>query len=216
MHPRSLQIFESLGLAGKFLDAGCKQRAIKLHSRGKLLGTMDLSTCGSIYGFNLGVSEEVTESILTGYLEQHGGKVNRASRLTGVKPHPGGVVAEIEREGATYRVDARWVVGCDGIHSPTRELSGISFEGHEIAKPWAVFDATLRGWADTFEATFVYLDAPPVILTALPGRRWRVYLRRHRKIPISSRMLRRFCASTRPLQLSLTSKIQLGSTATPK
>jgi hypothetical protein len=31
---------------------------------------MDLSNCGSVYGFNLGVSEEVTESILTDYLHR--------------------------------------------------------------------------------------------------------------------------------------------------
>ena len=177
VHPRSLEVFESLGLVDRFLDAGCRQRTIKIHSGGQVLGTMDLSTCGSIYGFNLGLSEEVTESILTDYLHQQGGEVNRSSRLVGLTPHPDGVLADIERDGARYQVDARWVVGCDGLHSPTRELSGIGFEGHDIAKPWAVFDATLQGWAETFEANFVYLETLPVILTALPGRRWRVYMR---------------------------------------
>jgi 2-polyprenyl-6-methoxyphenol hydroxylase-like FAD-dependent oxidoreductase len=138
---------------------------------------MDLSTCGSIYGFNLGVSEEVTESILTDYLHEQGGEVNRSSRLVGLKPHPECVLAEIERDGGRYQVEARYVVGCDGIHSPTRDLSSIGFEGHDIAKPWAVFDATLQGWVNRFDAIFVYLDTLPVILTALPGRRWRVYLR---------------------------------------
>jgi 2-polyprenyl-6-methoxyphenol hydroxylase-like FAD-dependent oxidoreductase len=177
VHPRSLEVFESLGLVDRFLNAGCKQRTIKIHSGGKVLGTMDLSTCGSSYGFNLGLSEEVTESILTDYLHQHGGEVNRSSRLVGLKPHTDGVLADIEREGDRYKVDAQWVVGCDGLHSPTRELSGIGFGGHDIAKPWAVFDATLQGWAETFEAIFVYLETLPVILTALPGRRWRVYMR---------------------------------------
>jgi 2-polyprenyl-6-methoxyphenol hydroxylase-like FAD-dependent oxidoreductase len=177
VHPRSLEVFESLGLVDRFLDAGCRQRTIKIHSGGQVLGTMDLSTCGSIYGFNLGLSEEVTESILTDYLHQHGGEVNRSSRLVGLTPHPVGVLAEIERNGDRYQMEARWVVGCDGLHSPTRELSGIGFEGHDIAKPWAVFDATLQGWADTFEGNFVYLETLPVILTALPGQRWRVYMR---------------------------------------
>ena len=40
-----------------------------------------------------------------------------------------------------------------------------------------MFDATLQGWADTYEGTFVYLETLPVILTALPGQRWRVYMR---------------------------------------
>jgi FAD binding domain len=34
----------------------------------------------------------------------------------------------------------------------------------------------VQPWAHTFEATFVYLETLPVILNALPGHRWRVYL----------------------------------------
>jgi 2-polyprenyl-6-methoxyphenol hydroxylase-like FAD-dependent oxidoreductase len=177
IHPRSLQIFESMGLVGRFLDAGCKVRAVRFHSGGKVLGAMDLAGCGSIYEFNLGLSEQVTESILTDYLEQQGGKVNRSSRLVGLTTHEGGVLAEIKGDGGRYQVDAQWVVACDGLHSPTRELSGIGFEGHDIVKPWAVFDATLQGWTETYQATFVYMEMPPVILTALPGERWRVYMR---------------------------------------
>jgi 2-polyprenyl-6-methoxyphenol hydroxylase-like FAD-dependent oxidoreductase len=177
VHPRSMQIFEALGLSAKFLEAGCRQRSIKIHSNGKVLGTIDLSTCGSIYEFNLGLSEETTESILTDYLHQQGGKVNRSSRLVGLSPHANGVLAEVDRDGERYKVDARWVVGCDGIHSPTRELSGIRLDGHDINNRWAVFDATLQGWTDTFETTFVYFGAVPTIFTAIPGHRWRVYLR---------------------------------------
>jgi 2-polyprenyl-6-methoxyphenol hydroxylase-like FAD-dependent oxidoreductase len=177
VHPRSLELFEPLGLIGRFLEAGAKQRAVKIHSGGEVLGTMDLATCGSSYGFNLGMSEEVTESILTDYLHEQGGEVNRSSRLVGLTPHPEGVVAEIERDGARYQVNARWAVGCDGIHSPTRELSGIGFEGHDIARQWAVFDATLQNWAEPYDVSFVYLEIVPVIQIGLPDRRWRVYLR---------------------------------------
>lgn len=42
VHPRSMQIFESMGLAAKFLEAGCRQRIIKIHSNGEVLGTLDL------------------------------------------------------------------------------------------------------------------------------------------------------------------------------
>ena len=178
VHSRSLELFESVGLVQKFLDAGARQRSVKIHSAGQLLGALDLSTCGSMYGFNLGMSEEVTESILGEYLHAQGGKVNRSSRLIGLKQNLDSVHAEIESgEKERYRLDAEWVVGCDGSHSPTRELSGIGFEGHDIAKPWAVFDATLQGWSKGFDTIFVYLDARAVILTGLPGKRWRVYLR---------------------------------------
>jgi hypothetical protein len=87
------------------------------------------------------------------------------------------MLAEIECDGYRRSVEAEWVVGCDGAHSLTRDLSGITLEGHEIAKPWAVFDTTIQGWTDEFDLNIGYLDQVPVILTALPARRWRVYLR---------------------------------------
>ena len=177
VHPRSLEIFESLGLAQRFLDAGTPQRGARLHSGGEVLGGFELSASGSSYPFSLGVSEEVTESILTDYLHQQGGEVQRSSRLIALTQSPGGVRAEIERDGERYDFDAQWVVGCDGLHSPTRLLTAIEYEGHDIAEPWAVFDVTLDGWPEVYDLTFAYLESPPVILTALPGRRWRVYLR---------------------------------------
>jgi 2-polyprenyl-6-methoxyphenol hydroxylase-like FAD-dependent oxidoreductase len=177
IHPRSLELFESLGLIDRFLEAGTKQRSIKIYSGGQVLGALDLTECGSHYGFNLGLSEEVTESILSDYLYALGGSVQRSARLVGASPRSDGVLAEIEQDGNSYRVHAQWIVGCDGNHSRTRELSGIVLEGHDIAEPWAVFDATIAGWTDDFELNIGYLDSIPVILTALPARRWRVYLR---------------------------------------
>jgi 2-polyprenyl-6-methoxyphenol hydroxylase-like FAD-dependent oxidoreductase len=177
IHPRSLQIFEALGIVDGLLDAGCRQRIIKVFSGGVQLGQIDLSISGSTYGFNLGLSEEVTESALTAYLERRGGSVTRGARLTGLQIQPDGVVAEVEKEGERNTMRARWIVGCDGIHSATRELAGIAFEGHPLPKEWAVFDAAIDGWTDTHEGIFAYHDLHPIILTALPGRRWRVYLR---------------------------------------
>ncbi len=177
VHPRSLEIFESMGILEPLLAAGVKQRVARIHSAGSVLGAIDLSICGSRYGFNLGISEEVTESFLAQYLEQQGGKVIRSSKLVEAENHEGGLVATIQRDGTTERVPVRWVVGCDGYQSSTRKLSGIDMTGHDLAEPWAVFDATLVGWPDSYEANYAYFDEIPVILTALPRRRWRVYLR---------------------------------------
>src|SRR5260221_9063209 len=177
VHPRSLEVFESLGLVERLLATGVKQDVARLHSRGGVLGEIDLSLCGSRYGFNIGVSEEVTEGILAEYLHRQGGEVIRSSQLVGLEDHADGVVATIQRDGAAEPLAVGWVVGCDGLHSTTRTLTGIELAGHDITEPWAVFDATLPGWSDTYEAIFAYLDELPVILTSLPGRRWRVYLR---------------------------------------
>jgi hypothetical protein len=94
-----------------------------------------------------------------------------------LKANATGLVATIQRDASTEEVATQWVVGCDGVRSATRELSGIELAGHDIPEPWAVFDVTLTGWSQPYEAIYVYMDDPPVILTALPNKRWRVYLR---------------------------------------
>jgi 2-polyprenyl-6-methoxyphenol hydroxylase-like FAD-dependent oxidoreductase len=177
VHPLSLEMFESLELIGEFLAAGVRQRAVRIHSDGRVLGEMDLTTSGSADGFNLGVSEEVTESILTGHLRRMGGDVARSCRLVSLEPRSDGILAVLESDGGHEEVVAQWVVGCDGLHSAARDLAGIAFESAGIAHAWAVLDATLDGWADDSDVTFAYLDTPTVILTALPHRRWRIYLR---------------------------------------
>jgi 2-polyprenyl-6-methoxyphenol hydroxylase-like FAD-dependent oxidoreductase len=177
VHPRSLEIFESLGIIEPLLSLGVKQRIARVHSAGRVLGEIDLALCGSRYPFNIGISEEVTESILAKYLEAQGGKVVRASKLVELEHHNDRLVATIDHAGASEKVSVRWVVGCDGVHSTTRTLSGIELAGNDLTEPWAVFDATLSGWSDSYEANYAYLDEIPVIITALPKQRWRVYLR---------------------------------------
>lgn len=178
VHPRSLEIFDAIGIAGPLLAAGARQRVIRLHASGTVLGEVDLATCGSRFGFNIGISEEVVESLLAGYLRQQGGaEVVRSARLVGLEEREDGILATLERGGATERLSVRWVVACDGLHSAARTLSRIDLAGLDIPEPWAVFDATLPGWPGSHEGNFCFLDAIPVILTALPERRWRVYLR---------------------------------------
>jgi 2-polyprenyl-6-methoxyphenol hydroxylase-like FAD-dependent oxidoreductase len=177
VHPRSIELFESLGLADQLLGAGTPQRGAKIHSDGAVIGQFDTAEAGSRYGFDVGVSEEVTERILTAYLREQGGQVTRAAKLVSVHAGEHSVHAVIDHDGVSYEVDAQWVVGCDGLHSPTRAAMGVEYQGHDITQPWAVFDAAVDGWSAAYDVTMVYLEATPVILTPLPDQRWRVYLR---------------------------------------
>ncbi len=177
VHPRSLEVFESLGIVEPLLAAGVKQRIARIHSAGEVLGEIDLALCGSRYPFNIGISEEMTEAILTKYLERQGGEVVRLSKLVDLAQRDDSLTATIERDGQMEQVTAQWVVGCDGVHSITRKMSGIELLGHDLTEPWAVFDATVPGWPESYEGNYAYLDEIPVILTALPQQQWRVYLR---------------------------------------
>ncbi len=177
IHARSMEIFEALGVADRFLGEGVKVRAARFRSNGEILGELDLELSGSRYGFDLGLSEQVTEQLLTRYLESIGGTVTRSTRLVRFVDGPDGVIAMLERDGESFEVAADWLVGCDGLHSVVRGHSGIEFAGSDIEAPWAVFDAAVAGWEQEFDVVAGFLERPPVIMTPLPARRWRVYMR---------------------------------------
>jgi 2-polyprenyl-6-methoxyphenol hydroxylase-like FAD-dependent oxidoreductase len=177
VHPRSLEIFEALGIVDDFLAAGAPQRAARLHSAGEVLVEVDFSRSGAPYAYNVGLSEEATEGFLTAKLESLGGQVERSTRLLRMSQDADGVTATVDRGGREEEVRSKWIVGCGGYHSPVREAVGIELEGHDVEDPWAVFDVTLAGREDDFETTLVYLEETMVILTPLPGHRFRVYTR---------------------------------------
>jgi 2-polyprenyl-6-methoxyphenol hydroxylase-like FAD-dependent oxidoreductase len=177
VHPRSLELFATVGIVDRFLEAGVHQWGIRIFAGGEQLGELDLAESGSRYGFNLDLSEEVTEAIITEHLEAHGGSVSRGHELVGLERHEDHVLATVAHDGGSEEIWAEWIVGCGGLRSPVRELIGIPFEGHDIAAPWAVFDVTLAGWSSDLDVNFGFFDDPPVILTPLPGQRWRAYLR---------------------------------------
>ena len=177
VHERSLEVFEALGIADPLLAEGARTRGARFHSDGEVLAELSLDLPGSRYGFQLGLSEEFTESVLAACLERHGGSVTRSTRLVGLTAGEHAVTATLERDGESREVVVEWAVGCDGHHSSVREAAGIDFPGADIEAPWAVFDATIEGWQNDYDLVFAYFDQPPLILTPLPERRWRAYLR---------------------------------------
>lgn len=186
VHPRSLEVFDALGVAEELIDAGVRQSRVRLYSDGDQLGALDLAASGSRYPFNLGVSEEATERILAEHVHAHGGEVVRGATLVAFEKPTGaaspdgaespGVTATIEHAGAMATVHASWVVGCDGFHSATRKLAGIDEELRDEDRSWVVFDATLEPWVLGDTDTRAHFDTPLTIMTALPGGRWRIYV----------------------------------------
>ncbi|MGH9272783.1 MAG: FAD-dependent monooxygenase, partial [Ilumatobacteraceae bacterium] len=177
VHPRSLQIFESLGLVDQFLQGAVRIRGARFHSAGRMLGMLDFGANPTRYPFDLGVSEETTERILTGYLDSVGGKVIRSTRVVDLAQEGDRVIVTLETGGERRVITVEWVVGCDGYRSTVSDVTGIAYEGSVPDERWAVFDAGLDGWNADFDVTSAHFDDPLVILTPLPGQRFRVYLR---------------------------------------
>src|SRR5829696_9248300 len=87
---------------------GCSSAASRRARRGsrsggEVLGELDLGLNDSArYPFDLGISEEVTEGVLTPHLERLGGVGTRSTRLSALRARR--VVATLERDGERSEV----------------------------------------------------------------------------------------------------------------
>ena len=90
-----------------------------------------------------------------------------------------GVEAQIAGPNGPLRVQARYVVGCDGSWSPVREALGVGLEDLQFDEPWLVIDAIPKPGSKMPEVNLQICDParPTTCVLMGPGRhRWEFML----------------------------------------
>ncbi|MGO9781501.1 MAG: FAD-dependent monooxygenase [Streptosporangiaceae bacterium] len=179
IHARTLEVFDMMGLAERFVEHGQVVRRFHMYADGKTLIRLELARNGSAFGFMLDVPQDVTEAILRQRVSELGGGVEQGTELRGLSQDPGGVTAAvIELGGAVRTVTADYVVGADGAHSRVRSELGLDFRGHPYAQDWLLADVHLD-WdrPDDEMHAFFRRDGRPLICMPMREHLWRVILR---------------------------------------
>lgn len=135
VQPRTLEIFEDLGIAERVIANG--RLAIPMNSTGpdrtvrhggmipeSLANRPDIP-----YAASLITPQWRVEEALRLRLEGLGGAVDFGTSLIGIDQTDNGVTAEISTDGMTKIIVARWLVGADGGHSAVRNTIGVPFVG---------------------------------------------------------------------------------------
>jgi 2-polyprenyl-6-methoxyphenol hydroxylase-like FAD-dependent oxidoreductase len=178
IHARTLEVFDMMGLADRFVEHGQVVRRFHMYTDGMTLVRLELARNGSRFGFMLDVPQDVTETILRRRVSELGGRVEEESELTGLRVDPGGVTATVaEPEGSTRTITADYVVGADGAHSRVRSELGLDFQGHSYTQGWLLADVHLDwGRADDEMHAFFRRDGRPLICMPMREHLWRVIL----------------------------------------
>jgi 2-polyprenyl-6-methoxyphenol hydroxylase-like FAD-dependent oxidoreductase/catechol 2,3-dioxygenase-like lactoylglutathione lyase family enzyme len=138
VQPRSLEIFDDLGVGDRVLAHGRMAMPIRLTA-----ADGRVTTGGAVpeslrnrpdipYPASLTTPEWRVEEALRARLGELGGAVEFGATLLGFDQSEQAVTATVVRRGATETITARWVVGCDGGHSTVRKQTGIAFEGETL------------------------------------------------------------------------------------
>jgi 2-polyprenyl-6-methoxyphenol hydroxylase-like FAD-dependent oxidoreductase len=173
---RTLEIFESLGLSAAFLRRGKKIRGADFYGPGSRKASLPLHDLDSPFPFTLGLSESVTEHLLTDALERLGGAVERGVEFVDLKADDTGVQVRVRDRGDERLLAAGWVVGTDGLHSKVRDAVGIAFTGHDYPMHWGVVDARFADWPHADDVIAAMFD-PLLMPIPIDGDRWRMYFR---------------------------------------
>jgi 2-polyprenyl-6-methoxyphenol hydroxylase-like FAD-dependent oxidoreductase len=148
VHVRTLEILAAMGAVDGFLKEGYAFPGIHGHAYGKKLGFIDVSGIDSPYPQPRTLGQQITERLLREHFARLGGTIERPVEAIDLEQDHNGVhvrlrhLAEKDREEIAT---ARYVVGCEGSASITRQALGIDFPGERYTgKEFLQMDANVR------------------------------------------------------------------------
>ena len=100
------------------------------------------------------------------------------NRVTGVAAREDHAALEVETPDGPYRVEADWLVACDGARSPVRGMMGLGFEGRVFEDNFLIADVRMR--ADFPTERWFWFDPPfegagrSALLHRQPDDVWRI------------------------------------------
>jgi 2-polyprenyl-6-methoxyphenol hydroxylase-like FAD-dependent oxidoreductase len=137
-----------MGAVQGFLRDGYAFPGIRFHAFGKPLGQIHLEGTDSPFPIPRTIPQHETERLLTEHFERLGGSVERSVEAVALTQDAKQAHVRLRHLADGNReetVAARWVVGCEGSKSLTREACEIDFTGERYTgKEFLQTDATVR------------------------------------------------------------------------
>lgn len=192
VHARTLEVFETMGIADRVLAQGVPFAALNAHA-GRRRRTVRIDLLSQPWGdtaypFWLSLPQYVTEQILEEHLGRLGGRVEWQVSLDELHDREDHVEARLVRaDGSVEVVRSRWLLGCDGGRSRTREQAGLRLARRDAAATFVLADVKTTAALREDEG-YVYLH-PDGLLLIVPmpePHRWRIIAHVARPLPEAS------------------------------
>ncbi len=171
VHARTLEVLEALGVSATLVERGLQAQRFTIRDRDRVLVPIAFEGLPSRYPYTLMISKAETEQALLSRLQDLGRRVLRPLILVWLHQDAPWARAKLD-DGS--EIDARYVVGADGMHSTVRELAGIGFTGGSYGESFVLADVHLGGAPAKPEVILYFSPAGMVVLAPLPGGLHRV------------------------------------------
>jgi 3-(3-hydroxy-phenyl)propionate hydroxylase len=143
---RTLEIFARLGVAGPMLEKGVTWQRGKVFRGEEELYAFDLLPEGghAMPAF-INLQQYYVERFL---VDRAAGLPNLdlrwRNKVGGLEPLNDGARLTIETPDGPYRLEADWLIACDGARSPCRRMLGLDFAGEVFEDRFLIADVKMR------------------------------------------------------------------------
>lgn len=156
--PKTLQLFQSAGVADEFLAAVNRVRSLRFDTPHRSVSvSFESVRARTPFPFVSILPQWKTEALLAARLRALGGEIRYGHALESIETSDDGVRAIVRSERGVHTFDAAYGAGCDGVRSTVRERSGIEFNGISYHRQASLADVRVRTNVPVDEAV-VHVD----------------------------------------------------------
>lgn len=144
---RSLEILDRLGDVGRrCVQKGVTWKVGRTHHGESEVYNFDLlPEAGHKMPAFVNLQQYYVEEYLVGEaLRRPGIEIRFKNRVTGIDRHDDHVTATIETPDGSYRLEADWLIACDGARSPIRGMMGLEFAGELFEERFLIADIEMQ------------------------------------------------------------------------
>jgi 2-polyprenyl-6-methoxyphenol hydroxylase-like FAD-dependent oxidoreductase len=172
LHARTMEVLESLGCISEILQAGKRFRALHvwtLPDRSVIRIDLLRRRWGDTrYPYWLSIPQYETERVLEAHLTSLGGRVAWNTELVALEKQAEEVLVTLKTPEGERKHRARWVLGCDGGRSKTRQLVGIKQPRTDVGVTFALADVQTKTDLVEDEGHVVLADQGLLLIVPMP------------------------------------------------
>jgi len=174
IHAHTLEVLREIGVAERMSSEGLPLTKFMMRDRDRVLLRLRFDQLPTKYAQLLMLPQDSTEKILTERLEDVGTEVQWSWNVTKLVEEADRVVATAVSAEGEHTINARYVVGADGMQSLVRRTAGIGFSGSSYEESFVLADIDMRWDHGHDEVMLFFSPAGLVVVAPLPSGRFRI------------------------------------------
>lgn len=174
IHAHTLEVLESLGVSERMAQEGLKLAKFSIRDRDQVLVRLHFDALPTKYASLLMLPQDQTENILAEALAAAHGRVRWGCAVEALTETPAGASASVVSSEGTETIQARYVVGADGMNSLVRQAAGIGFSGASYEESFVLADVDMTWAHGRDEVMLFFSPAGLVVVAPLPRGRYRI------------------------------------------